>query len=230
MTSTCACGQRRHPHQGGRVRPGVSGRQPLDSRRAGRRHAHRGRPGAAHRRLQDGPTAADGRLTDLRGFARLGDEGVDLFMADSTNAETPGFTTHERDIEPAMERVFASAKQKLIVACFASHVHRVQQVMDAAVRHGRKVVYIGRSMVRNMTVAQELGYLRVPANTLIDLKQPRELSRRQGRDDLDRVAGRTAVGAVADQQPRASGGHRRARRRGAAGVVADSATRTRSTG
>ena len=113
----------------------------------------------------------DGRLTDLRGFARLGEEGVDLFMADSTNAETPGFTTHERDIEPAMERVFASAKQKLIVACFASHVHRVQQVMDAAVRHGRKVVYIGRSMVRNMTVAQELGYLRVPADTLIDLKQ-----------------------------------------------------------
>ncbi|MFT4295349.1 MAG: ribonuclease J [Micropruina sp.] len=113
----------------------------------------------------------DRRLTDLRGFARLGEEGVDLFMADSTNAETPGFTTHERDIEPAMERVFSSAKQKLIVACFASHVHRVQQVMDAAVRHGRKVVYIGRSMVRNMTVAQELGYLKVPADTLIELKQ-----------------------------------------------------------
>ena len=113
----------------------------------------------------------DNRLTDLGGFSRLGDEGVDLFMADSTNAETPGFTTHERDIEPAMERVFSQAKQKLIVACFASHVHRVQQVMDAAVRHGRKVVYIGRSMVRNMTVAQELGYLKVPANTLIELKQ-----------------------------------------------------------
>ncbi len=113
----------------------------------------------------------DRRLTDLRGFARLGEEGVDLFMADSTNAETPGFTTHERDIEPAMERVFSQAKQKLIVACFASHVHRVQQVMDAAVRHGRKVVYIGRSMVRNMTVAQELGYLNVPADTLIELKQ-----------------------------------------------------------
>jgi len=113
----------------------------------------------------------DGRLTDLNGFARLGDEGVDLFMADSTNAESPGFTTHERDIEPALERVFANAKQKLIVACFASHVHRVQQVMDAAVRHRRKVVYVGRSMVRNMTVARELGYLRVPENTLIDLKQ-----------------------------------------------------------
>ena len=113
----------------------------------------------------------DGRLTDLNGFARLGDEGVDLFMVDSTNAESPGFTAHERDIEPALERVFANAKQKLIVACFASHVHRVQQVMDAAVRHKRKVVYVGRSMVRNMGVARELGYLRVPENTLIDLKQ-----------------------------------------------------------
>ena len=113
----------------------------------------------------------DGRLTDLNGFARLGDEGLDLFMADSTNAESPGFTAHERDIEPALERVFANAKQKLIVACFASHVHRVQQVMDAAVRHRRKVVYVGRSMVRTMGVARELGYLRVPENTLIDLKQ-----------------------------------------------------------
>ncbi|MGV8910164.1 MAG: ribonuclease J [Propionicimonas sp.] len=113
----------------------------------------------------------DGRLTDLRGFARVGAEGLDLFMADSTNAETPGFTTHERDIEPAMERVFAKAEKKLIVACFASHVHRVQQVMDAAVRHQRKVVYVGRSMVRNMTVARELGFLSVPENTLIDLKQ-----------------------------------------------------------
>ena len=113
----------------------------------------------------------DGRLTDLPGFARLGEEGLDLFMPDSTNAETPGFTPHEIDIEPAMERVFANAKQKLIVACFASHVHRVQQVLDAAVRHGRKVVYVGRSMVRNMTVARELGYLKVPEDTLIDLKQ-----------------------------------------------------------
>ena len=113
----------------------------------------------------------DGRLTDLRGFARLGEEGLDLFMPDSTNAETPGFTPSEIEIEPAMERVFAEAHKKLIVACFASHVHRVQQVMDAAVRHGRKVVYVGRSMVRNMTVARELGYLHVPENTLIDLKQ-----------------------------------------------------------
>ncbi len=112
----------------------------------------------------------DGRITDLRAFARLGEEGVDLFLVDSTNAEVPGFTTPERDISPALERVFARSKQRVIVACFASHVHRVQQVLDAAVAHGRKVVYVGRSMVRNMGVARDLGYLKVPANTLIELR------------------------------------------------------------
>ena len=112
----------------------------------------------------------DGRITDLRAFARLGEEGVDLFMVDSTNAEVPGFTTPERDISPALERVFYTSKQRVIVACFASHVHRVQQILDAAVAHGRKVVYVGRSMVRNMGVARDLGYLKVPANTLIELR------------------------------------------------------------
>ncbi|MVA77130.1 RNase J family beta-CASP ribonuclease [Auraticoccus sp. F435] len=112
----------------------------------------------------------DGRLTDLRAFARLGEEGVDLFMVDSTNAEVPGFTTAERDIAPALERVFATSSQRLIVTSFASHVHRIQQVLDAAVRHGRKVVYVGRSMVRNMKVAADLGYLKVPADTLVELR------------------------------------------------------------
>ena len=112
----------------------------------------------------------DGRITDLRGFARLGEQGVDLFMVDSTNAEVPGFTTPERDIEPAIQRVFATTQGKLVVACFASHVHRVQQILNAAVLHGRKVVYVGRSMVRNMSVARDLGYLTVPGNTLIELK------------------------------------------------------------
>jgi ribonuclease J len=113
----------------------------------------------------------DGRITDLRAFARLGEEGVDLFMVDSTNAEVPGFTTLERDIGPALERVFEASRQRVIVACFASHVYRVQQVLDAAVAHQRKVVYVGRSMVRNMTIARELGFLRVPRNTLIDLRE-----------------------------------------------------------
>jgi ribonuclease J len=112
----------------------------------------------------------DGRLTDLRAFARIGTEGVDLLMIDSTNAEIPGFVTPERDISPVLERIFAASRQRVIVACFASHVHRVQQVLDAAVAHGRKVVYVGRSMLRNMGVARDLGYLRVPANTLIELR------------------------------------------------------------
>jgi ribonuclease J len=113
----------------------------------------------------------DGRITDLRAFARLGEQGVDLFMVDSTNAEVPGFTTSERDIAPVLDRVFHQSRQRVIVACFASHVHRVQQVMDAAVAHGRKVAYVGRSMVRNMGVARELGYLHVPPNTLVDAKE-----------------------------------------------------------
>ncbi len=112
----------------------------------------------------------DGRITDLRSFARLGLEGVDLFMVDSTNAEVPGFNTPEKDIGPVLERVFRTSRQRMIVACFASHVHRVQQVMDAAVAQGRKVAYVGRSMVRNMQVAQDLGYLTVPPNTLVDMR------------------------------------------------------------
>jgi ribonuclease J len=112
----------------------------------------------------------DGRITDLRAFARMGEEGVDLLMIDSTNAEVRGFTTPERDIGPALDRVFTTSRQRIIVACFASHVHRVQQVLDAAVTHGRKVVYVGRSMVRNMAVARDLGFLHVPGHTLIDLR------------------------------------------------------------
>ncbi len=111
----------------------------------------------------------DGRITDLRGFARLGTEGIDLFMTDSTNAEVPGFTTGEREVEAALERVFDQAQQKLVVACFASHVHRVQQVLNLAVEHRRKVCYVGRSMVRNMGIARDLGFLKVPADTLIEL-------------------------------------------------------------
>ncbi|MDR7255204.1 ribonuclease J [Nocardioides sp. BE266] len=117
----------------------------------------------------------DGRITDLNEFARLGDEGVDLFLTDSTNAEVPGFTTSEKDISPVLERVFAKSSQRIIVACFASHVHRVQQVLDAAVAHGRKVGYVGRSMVRNMAIAQELGYLTVPPGVMVEAKELADL-------------------------------------------------------
>jgi ribonuclease J len=113
----------------------------------------------------------DGRLTDLRAFARLGEAGVDLFMVDSTNAEVPGFTTSEREIAPVLDRVFGQARRRIIVASFASHVHRVQQVLDAAQAHGRKVALVGRSMVRNMGVARDLGYLTVPDGLVVDLKE-----------------------------------------------------------
>jgi ribonuclease J len=116
----------------------------------------------------------DGRLTDLAGFARLGAEGVDLLMSDSTNSEVPGFVTSERDITPVIDDVFRSADKRIIVACFASHVHRVQQVLDAAEAHGRKVALIGRSMVRNMGVARDLGYLRVPDGLMVDSREIEE--------------------------------------------------------
>jgi ribonuclease J len=112
----------------------------------------------------------DGRITDLRTFARLGEQGVDLFMVDSTNADIPGFTPSEREIMPALNRVILSTKRRVIVASFSSHVHRVQQVIDIAAQHGRKVVFIGRSMVRNMKIAEDMGYLHVPADLVIDAK------------------------------------------------------------
>ncbi len=120
----------------------------------------------------------DGRLTDLGGFARLGAEGVDLLLADSTNAEVPGIVTSERDIGPVLAGVFDGAEQRIIVSCFASHVHRVQQVMDAAAENGRKVALVGRSMVRNMGVARDFGFLKVPSvhgGLLVDLKDAEEM-------------------------------------------------------
>jgi ribonuclease J len=112
----------------------------------------------------------DGRITDLRTFARLGEEGVDLFMVDSTNADIPGFTPSEREIMPALNRVIGSTKRRVIVASFSSHVHRVQQVIDTAAMHNRKVIFIGRSMVRNMKIAQDMGYLTVPPGIVMDAK------------------------------------------------------------
>ncbi|AAZ54830.1 ribonuclease J [Thermobifida fusca] len=112
----------------------------------------------------------DNRITDLGGFARFGAEGVDLLMSDSTNAEVPGFVTSERDIAGVLDTVFAKAEKRIIVACFASHIHRVQQVLDASQAHGRKVAFVGRTMIRNMNIARELGYLKVPGDLLVDAR------------------------------------------------------------
>ena len=113
----------------------------------------------------------DGRITDLRTFARLGEEGVDLFLVDSTNADVPGFTPAEREIMPALNRVIASTKRRVIVASFSSHVHRVQQVIDTAALHNRRVAFIGRSMIRNMKIAEDMGYLQVPSGILFDARE-----------------------------------------------------------
>ena len=109
----------------------------------------------------------DMRITDLNGFARLGDAGVDLLMIDSTNAEVPGFVPSERDIVPVLDAVFLRAEGRIIVASFASHIHRVQQVIDMAALHGRKVAWVGRSMIRNMGIARDLGYLKIPGGLLV---------------------------------------------------------------
>ncbi len=124
-------------------------------------------------------TPLDGRLTDLPGFSRLGDEGVDILLADSTNAEVPGFIPSERDVGRVVNDVIAKARGRVIVACFASHVHRVQQVLDAAVESGRQVALVGRSMVRNMNIARDLGLLTVPDGVLIDLRATDELPSRR---------------------------------------------------
>ena len=117
----------------------------------------------------------DGRLTDLAGFSRLGDEGVDLFLVDSTNAEVPGFVTPEREIGGVLDNVIGKARNRVIVASFASHVHRIQQVVDVAQKYNRKVCFVGRSMVRNMQIAQDLGYLTVPDNVVVEMDQAANL-------------------------------------------------------
>lgn len=117
----------------------------------------------------------DHRITDLVEFGKLGEQGIDLLMADSTNAEIPGFVKPETSIGPALNQAFANASRKIIVASFSSHVHRVQQVVDAAHKYGRKVVFVGRSMVRNMSIAADLGYLHIPENTVVDLKQAKDI-------------------------------------------------------
>ncbi|MBA3523998.1 MAG: ribonuclease J, partial [Geodermatophilaceae bacterium] len=117
----------------------------------------------------------DGRLTDLGGFARLGTEGIDLLLADSTNAEIPGFVTAEREIGPVLDDLFRTADRRIVVSCFASHVHRVQQVLDVAAAHGRRCAFVGRSMVRNMGVASDLGLLSIPPGLMLDMNEAASL-------------------------------------------------------
>jgi len=121
-------------------------------------------------------TPVDGRIFDLPSLAHYGDDGVLLLCSDSTYAEVPGYTTSERVVGEALDRAIGEADGRVLVATFASLVSRVQQVVDAADKHGRKVSIVGRSMVDTVKVATELGYLKVPAGTLVPLAETRKLS------------------------------------------------------
>ncbi len=115
-------------------------------------------------------TPIDGRPTDLPHLAQLGDAGVALLLADSTNADRPGHVPSENRIGKTLRDVFDDAQGRIIVTTFASHVHRVQQVIDASVEAGRKVCFVGRSMVRNMPIARELGYLHYDDRDVVELE------------------------------------------------------------
>ncbi len=119
-------------------------------------------------------TPVNGQAAEMHKMAEIGRKGVLCLLSDSTNAERPGFTGSERVVGDALEEVFRKAKQRIIVATFASNIHRIQQVMDAAHNHGRKLAVVGRSMVNVVNIGMELGYLRVPDGLLID---PDEINR-----------------------------------------------------
>ena len=120
------------------------------------------------------PTPVDGELMDFHKFSEYGEKGTLLLLSDSTNAEKGGFTFSEREVKRAFEDIFAKAKGRIIIATFASNIHRIQQAIDVAVQHKRRVMVCGRSMVSNAQIALDLGYLKVPKDTwgrLEDLKQ-----------------------------------------------------------
>jgi ribonuclease J len=121
-------------------------------------------------------TPLDGHPSDLARFAALGDAGVLVLLSDSTNVERPGVTPSERSLGPKLEAVFRRATGRILVSTFASHLHRIQQVLDLSARTGRRVGVIGRGMVQNVAIGQELGYLRVPPGLLADVGELRQLA------------------------------------------------------
>jgi ribonuclease J len=121
------------------------------------------------------PTPIDGEPTDLLTFAGFGRQGVRLLLADSTNAERPGFVDSEATVGTEISKIVSRAEGRVILACFASHLHRVQQIVDAVVSSGRKFTFLGRSMVRNTEIARELGILEYPDSHLVDIDALAEL-------------------------------------------------------
>ncbi|MGH9199293.1 MAG: ribonuclease J, partial [Acidimicrobiia bacterium] len=122
------------------------------------------------------PSPIDGKATDVQGIAEVAKGGIDLFMSDSTNAQRMGSIPSERTTGQAIRQVIQKAKGRVIVACFASNLHRIQQVVDAAADSGRFVSFLGRSMNTNVGVARELGHLRVEESSIVDIEEIDQLS------------------------------------------------------
>ena len=146
-------------------------------------------------------TPVDGRLTEFDRFATYGGKTL-VLMSDSTNAENPGYTKPERGVGESLAELVSQAKKRVVVASFASHIHRIQQVIDAAVKARRNVAVVGRSMVNNVGIATELGYLKVPKGVLIELSAAKKLppqkvlvmstgSQGEPMSALSRMAGKT---------------------------------------
>lgn len=120
-------------------------------------------------------TPVNGKPTDYYRLAKLGEKGVLVALSDSTNAERPGYTLSEKEVGSAINEIFRTAKQRIILATFASNIHRIQQVIDAACSYKRKVAVVGRSMVNVVQIAQEMGYLNVCSGTLVDIDELKTL-------------------------------------------------------
>lgn len=121
------------------------------------------------------PTPVDGELMDLHKFSEYGEKGVLLMLSDSTNAEKGGFTFSEKEVRRAFEDIFSKTKGRIIIATFASNIHRIQQVIDVALQYGRRIIMCGKSMVANSQIALDLGYLKMPENTWVRLENLKDL-------------------------------------------------------
>ena len=143
-------------------------------------------------------TPVDGIPADIARLAELGRQGVLLLCGDSTNSDRPGWSLSESLVGPRLEEAFARREGRIVVTCFASNIHRVQQVVDAAAALGRKVSLVGRSMRKNVNIGRRLGHIDVPEGMLVEPKRDRGLPGPQARGDLDGQPGRAAVGAAAD--------------------------------
>jgi len=116
------------------------------------------------------PTPVDGQLMDFLKFSEYGEKGTLLLLSDSTNAEKGGFTFSEKEVRRAFEDIFSNAPGRIIIATFASNIHRIQQAIDVSIKYGRKIILCGKSIISNAQIALDLGYLKIPQNTWLRLE------------------------------------------------------------